>query len=104
MGAAHMLEVHVCNSTGATLKAFALGDTSEVLVGRDDSCDIRILASSVSREHCCIERDGDEMFIRDLGSTGGTFLSEGRIDRIRISDGMEVRVGPAVLRFFDNDI
>ena len=54
-----MLEVHVCNGQGTMLKAFALGDSSELLVGRDDSCDIRIVASSVSREHCSIEREDD---------------------------------------------
>lgn len=100
-----MLELHVCSKkTGSLLRAFALGDSSEVLVGRDDGCDIRIQAKSVSREHCAIEREGDTFILRDLGSTGGTFCNGKKVDRVKLADGMEVTVGPAVLKFYDNGI
>jgi len=100
-----MMELHVCNKkTGSLLRAFALGDNSEVLVGRDDSCDIKIRAKSVSREHCAIEREGEEFVLRDLGSTGGTYMGDQKIDRIRLADGMEIVVGPAVLKFYDSGI
>src|SRR5262245_7618144 len=69
-----MMELHVCNRAGVLLRAFALGENKEVIVGRDETCDIRILAKSVSREHCAIEQDGDELILRDLGSSGGTYL------------------------------
>jgi len=97
-----MFEVHVCNSDGSMLRAFALGDSDEVLVGRDDACDIRIASPTVSREHCAIEREGGTMFVRDLGSTGGTFIDDEKIDRVPLRDGMVVRVGPALLKFFEN--
>ena len=99
-----MLEIHVCNQQGKLLRAFALGDSNEVIVGRDDTCDIQIRAKSVSREHCTIEREGQDFVLRDLGSTGGTFLDGKRVDRVRLRDGIEVTVGPAVLKFYDNDI
>jgi S-DNA-T family DNA segregation ATPase FtsK/SpoIIIE len=100
-----MMELHVCNKkNGSLLKAFALGDNSEVLVGRDETCDIKIRAKSVSREHCAIEREGEDLVLRDLGSTGGTYLGAERIDRIRLSDGMEIVVGPAVLKFYESGI
>src|SRR6187399_1177703 len=69
-----MMELHVYNRAGERLRAFALGDSKEVIVGRDETCDIRILAKSVSREHCAIEQDGEELVLRDLGSSGGTFM------------------------------
>ncbi len=101
-----MMELHVCSKkTGSLLRAFALGDHEELLVGRDDSCDVRIKAMSVSREHCAIEREGEDLILRDLGSKAGTFLNGERIaDRVRLQDGMEITVGPAVLKFFESDI
>lgn len=99
-----MMELHVCNKAGTLLKAFALGDNAEVIVGRDESCDIRIMAQSVSREHCAIEHEGEELVLRDLGSSGGTFMNGEKIDKVRLSDGMEIAVGPAVLKFFEAGI
>ena len=66
--------------------------------------DIRILAKSVSREHCAIEQDGDDLVLRDLGSTGGTFLDGSRVEKVRLQDGMEINVGPAVLKFYESGI
>lgn len=99
-----MMEVHVCDMKGTLLRAFALGDSTEVIVGRDDSCDIRIQSRIVSREHAAIEADGDGLVLRDLDSTGGTFLGEERIDTVKVQDGMEVKIGPAVLKFIDSGI
>ncbi len=99
-----MMELHVCNKNGTLLRAFALGDSSEVIVGRDETCDIRILAKSVSREHCSIEQQGEDLILRDLGSTGGTFVGEDRVENVRVQDGMEINIGPAVLKFFDSGI
>ena len=99
-----MMELHICNRNGAVLRSFALGDTSEVIVGRDETCDIRIVAKSVSREHCAIEQRGDELVLRDLGSSGGTFVEGDRVDSVRVTDGMQAHVGPAVLKFYDSEI
>ena len=99
-----MMELHVYNRAGERLRAFALGDSKEVIVGRDETCDIRILAKSVSREHCAIEQDGDELVLRDLGSSGGTFMGGKKIETVRLEDGMEINVGPAVLKFYDRGI
>jgi len=99
-----MLEIHICNQQGKLLRAFALGDTDEVIVGRDETCDIQIRAKSVSREHCTIEREGEDFVLRDLGSTSGTFLDGKRVDQVRLRDGIAVKVGPAVLKFFESGI
>lgn len=98
------MELHVCNKSGQLLKAFALGDSEEIIIGRDETCDIRIKSQSVSREHCCIERDGHDLVLKDLGSTCGTFLDGKRIDQVRLRTGMSIQVGPAVLKFQDDEI
>ncbi|MDY7110659.1 MAG: FHA domain-containing protein [Planctomycetota bacterium] len=99
-----MMELHVCNKNGSLLRAYALGDNPEVIVGRDETCDIRIMAKSVSREHCAIEQQGEELVVRDLGSSGGTFVQGDRINTVTIQDGLEVNVGPAVLKFYQGGI
>lgn len=99
-----MFEIQVCSKHGKLLKSFAVGDKEEVIVGRDDSCDIRIDARSVSREHCAIEAENGEMYLRDLGSSGGTYANGQRVERVRIEDGIEICVGPAVLRFIDSGL
>ena len=99
-----MMELHVCNQAGAVLKAFAIGDNAEILIGRDDSCDIQIRNAAVSREHCSIEHEGEALILRDLDSTSGTFSNGERVLTKEISDGMTVEVGPAVLKFYDAGI
>src|SRR5262245_61002621 len=99
-----MMELHVCNRSGVLLRAFALGENKEVIVGRDETCDIRILAKSVSREHCAIEQDGDAVVFRDLGSSGGCYLNGSRVEKVTVRDGMEIGVGPAVLKFYESGI
>ncbi|MGI9013617.1 MAG: FHA domain-containing protein [Phycisphaerales bacterium] len=96
-----MFELHVCSKKGALLKAFALGDRQEVIVGRDPSCDIQINSIAVSREHCAIESEGGDMFLRDLGSKSGVFVDGHKVDKVRLEDGVIISVGPAVLKFFD---
>ncbi|MCH8823191.1 MAG: FHA domain-containing protein [Planctomycetes bacterium] len=99
-----MMELHVCNKSGQLLKAYALGDFQEIIIGRDETCDVCIKSQSVSREHCCIERDGHDLVLRDLGSTGGTFLDGEKINQIRLRTGMSIHVGPAVLKFQDDEM
>jgi|TARA_B110000495_G_C22883680_1_gene515373 pSer/pThr/pTyr-binding forkhead associated (FHA) protein len=98
-----MLELHVISQkTGQIIGAFALGDATEILVGRDQSCDICIAASSISREHCVIEHIDGILTLRDLNSSGGTLHNGKAIDEIRLAHGLEVMVGPTLLRFCDS--
>jgi pSer/pThr/pTyr-binding forkhead associated (FHA) protein len=98
----NMLELHVISrKTGQLVSAFAIGDNAEILIGRDAGCDVRISAPSVSREHCVIEQVDGEYYLRDLESSGGTLLDGEPIDEVRLEHGLEVEVGPTLLRFVD---
>ena len=59
------------------LKAYALGEKEEVLIGRDDGCDIQI-SSAISREHCVIERTESGLVLKDLDSSSGTLWTAKR--------------------------
>jgi len=101
-----MMELHICTRNGEkVLRKFALGDLDELIIGRDEECDIRIKSPIVSREHCTIEQNGNGgLVLTDCKSTGGTFVDEKKIESIRLEDGLEVVVGPALLRFYDSGI
>jgi FHA domain len=44
-------------------------------VGRESTCDVRLDDPHVSRKHAALERRGDAVFVKDLGSSGGTFVN-----------------------------
>ena len=57
-------------------------DKEVSIVGRDHKCHLRIPLGNVSREHCRIERDQGLVYLRDLGSTNGTYVNNTRVDEI----------------------
>src|SRR5438046_2369368 len=44
-------------------------DKPILLLGRDLECDIRLDSRKISRRHCCIAQVGEQLVVRDLGST-----------------------------------
>lgn len=64
------------------------------VMGRKHNCDLRVPISSVSREHCQIERDGDAIMLRDLGSSNGTFCNDQRVQEAKLAAGDRITVGP----------
>lgn len=46
-----------------------------IVFGRHASCDICLDSVRVSRVHCCIYREGEQRFIRDLNSTNGVRIN-----------------------------
>src|SRR5258708_5178727 len=50
--------------------------TAQFLVGRDQQCHLRPASSLISKRHCAIVQEEGRAFIRDFGSTNGTFLND----------------------------
>lgn len=99
-----MYEMSICSGSGQVLRRYDLTRVSsagrKVLIGRAEDCDVRIKNSAVSRHHCAIEAvDEDEWLLRDLGSTLGTTVNGEKISEVEIEAGLEVCIGPALLKF-----
>lgn len=101
-----MYELTICNQAGQVLRRFDLARAEEahkrVLIGRADDCDVRITHGMISRHHCAvepIEDDEQEWIVRDLGSTHGLAVNGQRVPEVSIKPGLEVVIGPAVLKF-----
>ena len=53
---------------------------AQFLVGRDPQCQLRPASPLISKRHCAIlQRDG-KAFLRDFGSTNGTFVNDERVE------------------------
>lgn len=59
-------------------KAFPLSK-SEIIIGRDATCDIVINDAEISRRHSKMTMQGNGYVLEDLGSTNGTFVDGQRL-------------------------
>ena len=62
-------------------------------VGRATRADFIVDAPLVSRLHCRLEADGDQLEVIDLSSTNGTFVNGKKVKRARLVSGDRLRVG-----------
>jgi predicted component of type VI protein secretion system len=68
-------------------------------IGRHDDCMIRIKSSQVSRRHCELVDEGENLTLRDLGSSNGTFVNGKRVaGQKALKHGDEVTLGAVTLR------
>ena len=71
-----------------------------VVVGRGSSADVVLQSTQASRRHAEISRRADGLYIRDLGSTNGTFVNNERLTAPRLlQPGDQVRIGDVVLGY-----
>ena len=74
---------------------------ARVVIGRDESCDIRLNDADASREHAELRVEIDGVRVRDLGSKNGVVVG-GRALRERVlGEREELRIGSTVLAFED---
>jgi pSer/pThr/pTyr-binding forkhead associated (FHA) protein len=58
----------------------------------------------VSRKHLALEIRNDKFFIRDLGSTNGTFIDEKKVSITEIEPQMEFKIGQTTLMLIITDL
>jgi predicted component of type VI protein secretion system len=72
---------------------------AQFVVGRDPQCQLRPASAMISKRHCAvIQRDG-KAYIRDFGSTNGTFVNDQPVkDEIELHNGDQLKIGPLVFQ------
>lgn len=50
--------------------------SKEMIVGRDDDCELRIASSLVSRKHCKLKSTAEGIVVTDLDSQNGTYIND----------------------------
>ena len=70
----------------------------EMIVGRDDDCDLRIASSLVSRKHCVLKPLPEGILVTDLASQNGTHINDVPISEpTLLREGDTLRIGATVL-------
>jgi len=77
--------------------SYELG-THWVTIGRSDDNPFKIVEASVSGRHCEVRLRGNELTIRDLRSTNGTFIEGKPITEAVLQPGQTLRLGEVELR------
>lgn len=66
-------------------RPFQLGDGQKLVLGRGEDADLQILDAGLSRQHCFVEKVGEDYFVNDLASTNGTWVNGARVERCRLT-------------------
>ena len=76
--------------------------SSDSFIGRHPDSTICLDDVTVSRRHAHVERTGDAVVLRDLGSLNGTYVNQERIEEAVLSHGDEVQIGRYRMVFFES--
>lgn len=68
-------------------------DRDVVTVGRHPGSDIFLDDITVSRRHAEFRRDGQQMWVHDVGSLNGTYVDGKRVEDEVLATGDEVQIG-----------
>ncbi|HUG93750.1 MAG TPA: SpoIIE family protein phosphatase [Planctomycetaceae bacterium] len=72
----------------------------ETVIGRLPDCTIQLQSNMVSRRHARVVREGDRVFVEDMGSGNGTYVNGQRIEgRVELDHDDRIKLGPILLRF-----
>lgn len=69
-------------------------DQHRFIVGRDEACNLKLMANFISRKHAEIRTRSGEIFVKDLKSKNGTFVNEKRIHQeVKLDNDDNIRFG-----------
>ncbi|MCH2180385.1 MAG: serine/threonine-protein kinase [Mariniblastus sp.] len=80
---------------------FDIDENQALVIGRGEQSDTRINDPSVSRVHCEVRVQPDQITLVDKGSSSGTFVDGQAVEELNIQKGCLVRIGDTELRVAD---
>lgn len=69
------------------------------IVGRGPAVDFAVADAAMSRQHFALELGGNEVRVRDLGSTNGITLNGKTVEAAELKHGDRVKAGDHVFQF-----
>jgi sigma-B regulation protein RsbU (phosphoserine phosphatase) len=90
-----MLNLVVVDASGRRAVSVPSGPFS---IGRSSDTQLQLNDAHVSRRHAELVHDGAHWRVRDLGSRGGTFVNDAKIDETALKPGDRIRIGDTELR------
>lgn len=91
--------LEVLNGSAEGKKIYFSDEMSELVIGRDPSCDFPINEFVISRKHAKITKRWGGIVIRDLESKNGTFINNRRVIEEFLHDGDRIALGTIVFMF-----
>ena len=79
-------------------------EENEFTIGREEGNHIVVDLDNVSRRHAMIIRKQGRMFVKDLGSTNGTYLNDQEVTQeTPLRSGDLIKVGGSIFKFLTGD-
>ena len=79
-------------------------EKDQVVIGRGDKVDLRLVDDGISREHVRLVKDDGQIVLEDLGSTNGTYCNGQRVARQPLAEGDKILIGSTtILKFSYQD-
>jgi transcriptional regulator with AAA-type ATPase domain len=80
-------------------KGFSIPIDQDLLtMGTDPACDFVLTDPYISGRHSALVHKGEGYFLRDLGSTNGTFIGNTRVLEAMVQDQSEFKIGETILK------
>lgn len=77
--------------------------SNEMVIGRENSNDLKIPLSYVSRQHAKVKVEEKRLFVEDLNSSNGTYVNGERIDSRELFNGDELRLDEFIFQVIGPD-
>ena len=74
-----------------------------IYFGSSPDCEMTLTDKTVSRRHLLAAWEGDQVVLRDQGSTNGTFIQGSRFKEITIGFGAEFKLGRTVIKYLPEE-
>ena len=88
---------------GAVAQRWEIGE-QPVAFGRDDTADVTIEDEALSRRHFLIQREGDNILIKDLNSQNGTWVDGQRVQGTKLSHDVCIAAGRTLFMFSEHPL
>jgi two-component system, cell cycle response regulator len=75
-------------------------EKAQVVIGRGDKVDLRLVDDGISREHVRLSQEEGRIVLEDLGSTNGTYCNGQRVTRQPLAEGDKILIGSTTILKF----